>query len=133
VGQGFANGRSDQWVAFDVDGVGRRGSGVDGPALATFDDLMVLDAPEYPIGDPKPDLMNAAHTPDDGMADEEEEELGRGLHAKLLFMRSGQKRRLWLGSANATIRCQSALNSFQVTAPKSFHFFRRTSAAFSVA
>ena len=32
-----------------------------------------------------------------------------------------------------TLACQSALNSFQITAPKSFQFVRRTSAVFSAA
>ena len=47
--------------------------------------------------------------------DEEEEEVGRGLHAKLLFMRSGRKRTLWLGSANATMRAWTGRN-VEVTA-----------------
>jgi hypothetical protein len=82
-----------------------------GPSLSAFDDLLALDAPDYPIGDPEPDPQSAASVPDGGMADDEEEEVGRGLHAKLLFMRSGQKRRLWLGSANATMRAWSGRNA----------------------
>jgi hypothetical protein len=82
-----------------------------GPSLATFDDLLALDAPEYPIGDGEPDPQNAASTPDSGVAEDEEEEVGRGLHAKLLFMRSGQERRLWLGSANATTRAWTGRNA----------------------
>jgi hypothetical protein len=84
-----------------------------GPSLAAFDDLLALDAPDYPIGDPEPDPQSAASVPDSAVA--EEEEVGRGLHAKLLFMRSGQKRRLWLGSANATMRAWSGRNA-EVTA-----------------
>src|SRR5262249_10228082 len=34
-----------------------------------------------------------------------------GLHAKLLFIRSGQTRRLWLGSANATMRAWTGRNA----------------------
>lgn len=86
-----------------------------GPSLAGFDELLALDAPDYPIGDPEPDSQNAASAPDSGVADDEEEEVGRGLHAKLLFMRSGQKRRLWLGSANATMRAWTGRNA-EVTA-----------------
>ncbi|MEW6597619.1 MAG: phospholipase D family protein [Pseudomonadota bacterium] len=86
-----------------------------GPALAEFDDLLALDAPDYPVGDPEPDAEIAAATSDRNPADDEEEELGRGLHAKLLFMRSGQKRRLWLGSANATMRAWTGRNA-EVTA-----------------
>ncbi|QQO23869.1 hypothetical protein JJB98_30325 [Bradyrhizobium diazoefficiens] len=86
-----------------------------GPSLAMFDDLLALDAPDYPIGDPEPDQQSAASAPDSGMAEDEEEEVGRGLHAKLLFMRSGQKRRLWLGSANATMRAWTGRNA-EVTA-----------------
>jgi hypothetical protein len=86
-----------------------------GPSLAAFDELLALDAPDYPIGDPEPDSQNAASAPDSNAADDEEEEVGRGLHAKLLFMRSGQKRRLWLGSANATMRAWTGRNA-EVTA-----------------
>ncbi|MCP1845829.1 hypothetical protein ACVIHI_008706 [Bradyrhizobium sp. USDA 4524] len=82
-----------------------------GPSLAVFDDLLALDAPDYPIGDPEPDPQSALPTPDSGGAEDEEEEVGRGLHAKLLFMRSGQKRRLWLGSANATMRAWTGRNA----------------------
>jgi hypothetical protein len=86
-----------------------------GPSLATFEELLALDAPDYPIGDSEPDSQNAASAPDRNAADDEEEEVGRGLHAKLLFMRSGQKRRLWLGSANATMRAWTGRNA-EVTA-----------------
>ena len=86
-----------------------------GPPLAAFDDLLALDAPDYPVGDPEPDAETAVTASDRDPADDEEEELGRGLHAKLLFMRSGQKRRLWLGSANATMRAWTGRNA-EVTA-----------------
>jgi len=86
-----------------------------GPSLTMFDDLLALDAPDYPIGDPEPDPQNIASAPDSGVVEDEEEEVGRGLHAKLLFMRSGQKRRLWLGSANATMRAWTGRNA-EVTA-----------------
>jgi len=86
-----------------------------GPSLAGFDDLLALDAPDYPVGDPEPDAEIAVADSDRDPADDEEEELGRGLHAKLLFMRSGQKRRLWLGSANATMRAWTGRNA-EVTA-----------------
>jgi hypothetical protein len=85
-----------------------------GPALASFDDLLALDAPDYPIGDPELDQEQSAPTGEDSLADDEEE-VGRGLHAKLLFMRSEQNRRLWLGSANATMRAWTGRNA-EVTA-----------------
>ena len=86
-----------------------------GPSLAAFDHLLVLDAPDYPVGDPEPDPQLAASSADVGPEDDEEEEVGRGLHAKLLFMRSGRKRTLWLGSANATMRAWTGRNA-EVTA-----------------
>ncbi|MHB1543879.1 MAG: hypothetical protein ACYCSY_11535 [Acidiferrobacter sp.] len=86
-----------------------------GPSLATFDDLLALDAPDYPDGDPEPNPPSGASTTDNDLAVDEEEEVGRGLHAKLLFMRSGQTRRLWLGSANATMRAWTGCNA-EVTA-----------------
>lgn len=82
-----------------------------GPSLAAFDDLLALDAPDYPVGDPEPDPQLAASSADFDPVDDEEEEVGRGLHAKLLFMRSGRKRTLWLGSANATMRAWSGRNA----------------------
>lgn len=86
-----------------------------GPSLAAFDDLLALDAPDYPIGDPEPGPQPAASAADVIPADDEEEEVGGGLHAKLLFMRSGRKRTLWLGSANATLRAWTGRNA-EVTA-----------------
>ena len=81
-----------------------------GPMLAAFNDLLALDAPDYPISDPEPDPQSSASGANVG-SDEEEEEVGRGLHAKLLFMRSGRKRTLWLGSANATMRAWTGRNA----------------------
>lgn len=86
-----------------------------GPTLAAFDDLLALDAPDYPIGDPEPDPQPSASDANVGSDGDEEEEIGRGLHAKLLFMRSGRKRTLWLGSANATMRAWTGRNA-EVTA-----------------
>jgi hypothetical protein len=85
-----------------------------GPMLAAFNDLLALDAPDYPISDPEPDPQSSASGANVG-SDEEEEEVGRGIHAKLLFMRSGRKRTLWLGSANATMRAWTGRNA-EVTA-----------------
>lgn len=82
-----------------------------GPSLASFDDLLALDAPDYPVGDPEPDSVSSASA-NDG---DEEEQIGRGLHAKLLFIRVGRKRTLWLGSANATMRAWTGRNA-EVTA-----------------
>jgi len=86
-----------------------------GPSLVAFDHLLALDAPDYPIGDPEPDPHPSAPVADAASADDEEEEAGRGLHAKLLFSRSGRKRTLWLGSANATMRAWTGRNA-EVTA-----------------
>ena len=86
-----------------------------GPMLAAFNDLLALDAPDYPISDPEPDPQSSASGANVGSDEEEEEEVGRGLHAKLLFMRSGSKRTLWLGSANATMRAWTGRNA-EVTA-----------------
>ena len=86
-----------------------------GPTLAAFDDLLALDAPDYPISDPEPDPQPSASAANVGSDGDEEEEVGRGLHAKLLFMRSGRKRTLWLGSANATMRAWTGRNA-EVTA-----------------
>lgn len=86
-----------------------------GPGLGHFDQLCALDAPEYPSGDPEPEAgSDTADTKDDRAADEEEE-IGRGLHAKMLFWRVGKKRTLWLGSANATMRGWTGRNA-EVTA-----------------
>ncbi|KRE12664.1 hypothetical protein ASE66_19360 [Bosea sp. Root483D1] len=82
-----------------------------GPSLASFDDLLALDAPDYPVGDPEPDSVSSAFSADG----DEEEQIGRGLHAKLLFIRVGRKRTLWLGSANATMRAWTGRNA-EVTA-----------------
>jgi hypothetical protein len=85
-----------------------------GPMLGAFNDLLALDAPDYPISDPEADPQSSASGANVGL-DEEEEEVGRGIHAKLLFMRSGRKRTLWLGSANATMRAWTGRNA-EVTA-----------------
>lgn len=86
-----------------------------GPSLSSFDDLLALDAPDYPIGDPEAEQAHTLSTSDADTADDEEEEIGRGLHAKLLFVRAGRKRTLWLGSANATMRAWTGRNA-EVTA-----------------
>lgn len=82
-----------------------------GPSLSSFDELLALDAPDYPIGDPEPEQAHPVPTSAADAADDEEEEIGRGLHAKLLFVRAGRKRTLWLGSANATMRAWTGRNA----------------------
>ncbi|MBJ3764315.1 phospholipase D family protein [Maribius pontilimi] len=82
-----------------------------GPSLAAFDDLLALDAPDYPVGDPELESRSAEWPSDVTSTEDEEEEVGRGLHAKLLFMRTGRKRTLWLGSANATLRAWTGRNA----------------------
>jgi hypothetical protein len=84
-----------------------------GPSLNAFDDLLALDAPEYPIGDPETGSDDAGQSEAKGA--DEEEEVGRGLHAKLLFWKGGRRRSLWLGSANATTRAWTGRNA-EVTA-----------------
>ena len=86
-----------------------------GPSLAAFDELLALEAPDYPNGDPETDSSIAASANGSELAEDEEEEVGSGLHAKLLFIRKGQQRRLWLGSANATMRAWTGRNA-EVTA-----------------
>ncbi|WP_222110242.1 hypothetical protein [Mesorhizobium amorphae] len=49
-----------------------------GPSLSAFDDLLALDAPDYPIGDPEPEQAHTVSTSDADTADDEEEEVGRG-------------------------------------------------------
>src|SRR3546814_4549874 len=62
------------------------------------------------IADPEPADSAAALGEQDDAADEEQQ-IGRGLHAKLLFWRTGRSRTLWLGSANATRRAWSGRNA----------------------
>lgn len=81
-----------------------------GPSLCGFE-LLRLDAPDYPVDDPEAETQPFLQGSDGDHQDDEEEELGRGLHAKLLYMRAGQQRRLWLGSANATMRGWSGRNA----------------------
>lgn len=86
-----------------------------GPSLSVFDELLALDAPEYPAGDIGSDSQAPPSDDDVDAAGDEEGETGRGLHAKLLFVRCGRKRTLWLGSANATMRAWTGRNA-EVTA-----------------
>ncbi len=72
-----------------------------------FGDSLALDAPDYP---PTAfDVSDLVHS-NPASAAEEGEELGRGLHAKILHIRQGDRRRLWMGSANATQRAWSGRN-----------------------
>jgi hypothetical protein len=86
-----------------------------GTTLPAFNVLLALDAPDYPVGDPEPEPQPSTSGANVGSDGDEEEEIGHGLHAKLLFMRVGHKRTLWLGSANATMRAWSGRNA-EVTA-----------------
>ncbi|MFD2058260.1 phospholipase D family protein [Mesorhizobium calcicola] len=81
-----------------------------GPSLIAFDELLALDAPDYPAGDPEPEAPQSHGTAEPTAEDDEEEEIGLGLHAKLLFVRVGRDRTLWVGSANATNRAWSGRN-----------------------
>ncbi|MFC7053070.1 phospholipase D family protein [Hansschlegelia quercus] len=78
-----------------------------GATCRPFGDSLALDAPDYPPTNfEAPDPVD----PTPASAVEEGEELGRGLHAKLLHIRQGDKRRLWTGSANATQRAWTGRN-----------------------
>ena len=66
---------------------------------AAFGELLALDAPDYP-----PASSDRHTVPGDIDAPGEGEDIGRGLHAKLLHVRDGRLRRFWMGSANATRR-----------------------------
>lgn len=81
-----------------------------GPSLAAFDNLLALDAPDYPSADPELGPYSGVQPAEPDRVDRAEEEVGGGLHAKLLFVRSGQRRTLWLGSANATMRAWTGRN-----------------------
>ena len=72
---------------------------------ACFGELYALDAPDYPSNDPGPAPAQTADP-----APFETEALNKGLHAKLLHLRVGTKRKLWLGSANATARAWTGRN-----------------------
>ncbi|KAA3450268.1 hypothetical protein C7I87_11485 [Mesorhizobium sp. SARCC-RB16n] len=72
---------------------------------ARFGALYALDAPDYPSSDPGSPVAETA-----GAALLETETLNAGLHAKLLHFRMGTKRKLWLGSANATARAWTGRN-----------------------
>ena len=69
-----------------------------------FGELRALDAPDYPTSEAE----GPSATTDAGSA--EGEEVGRGLHAKLLHVRTGEQRRVWMGSANATSRAWTGRN-----------------------
>lgn len=68
-----------------------------------FGDLYVLEAPDYP-------LVSGEAPTEAGAAETSGWETGRGLHAKLLHVRTGARRRIWMGSANATRRAWSGRN-----------------------
>ncbi len=69
--------------------------------LARFDRVFALDAADPEAGD------------DDRVGDEQDQmvEVHRGLHAKLLLLRTGATDRLWLGSANLTRRAWGGGNA----------------------
>lgn len=75
-----------------------------GASMPAFDELLALDSPDYPPADvPADDHAGEPVMPEDEL-------IGHGLHAKLLFVGSGQRRQLWLGSANATMRAWTGRN-----------------------
>lgn len=73
-----------------------------------FGDVLALDAPDYPPTNLDDPVSAAAGPPVETAG--EGEEMGRGLHAKLLHVRQGGRRRLWMGSANATQRAWTGRN-----------------------
>lgn len=70
-----------------------------------FGDVLALDAPDYPASSPEPAAEASA-----AASNHEGEDVGPGLHAKLLHFRQGEQRRIWMGSANATTRAWSGRN-----------------------
>lgn len=48
-----------------------------GPTLASFDELLALDAPEYPAGDMDPELPDSNGQSEEARVNDEEEEIGR--------------------------------------------------------
>ncbi len=72
-----------------------------------FGDSLSLDAPDYP---PTAFEVSDSIDPMPASTADEGEELGQGLHAKLLHIRQGDRRRLWMGSANATQRAWTGRN-----------------------
>lgn len=68
-----------------------------------FGDLYVLEAPDYPS-------VSGEAPAEAGAVETSGWETGRGLHAKLLHVRTGARRRIWMGSANATRRAWSGRN-----------------------
>lgn len=81
-----------------------------GPSLPGCYELLALDAPDYPLADAPSQTQNTSEQAHDDDSPVEEELIGNGLHAKLLYTRSGRQSRLWLGSANATMRAWSGRN-----------------------
>lgn len=83
-----------------------------GPAIGLFGELHTLEGPNYPPAIEQVHLnygvADEAIDPSDG---QEQAEVGMGLHAKLLFIRTGKERRLWIGSANATMRAWTGRNT----------------------
>lgn len=69
-----------------------------------FGTLLVLEAPDYAAAAPSQDGVEIETQALEG------EEIGRGLHAKLLHVREGERRRIWMGSANATKRAWTGRN-----------------------
>ncbi|WP_017903489.1 hypothetical protein [Pseudomonas asplenii] len=81
-----------------------------GPSLPAFDELLALDAPDYPAVHAPDGDRDEPGAPASGQNTPEDEAVGNGLHAKLMFIRGGKQRRVWLGSANATMRAWSGRN-----------------------
>lgn len=81
-----------------------------GPSLPPFGRLLAYGVPEYPVDDPEAEDENSESSIACASAFDDMEEVEVGLHAKLLFMRSKKIQRLWLGSANATMRAWSGRN-----------------------
>jgi hypothetical protein len=73
-----------------------------------FGELFALDAPDYPDPAPVAEGEGDAAVVQTAL---EGEEIGRGLHAKILHLREGERRRLWVGSANATRRAWTGRNA----------------------
>lgn len=87
--------------------------GVAGQLQGFGDRILAYEGPLPDAAEPEPAAPDAADSGDRLEAGAEEPPLG--LHAKILAVRSGERVRLWVGSANATGRAWSGRNAEVVT------------------
>lgn len=75
------------------------------PLSGFIDNVFVLDTPPPEPVEPSPSAARG-----EAVDEDELEELAIGLHAKIFAARKGKKLKLWVGSANATIRAWAGAN-----------------------